>query len=54
MLCSLEDPAPAVAVAGLADSAVMVNVRPWARSADYWAVYSATLQGVTHQHTSTQ
>ena len=42
----LEDPAPAVAVAGLADSAVMVNVRPWARSADYWAVYSATLQGV--------
>ena len=33
--------APAVAVACLDDSAVTLNVRPWAKCEDYWAVYSA-------------
>lgn len=37
----LQDPAPAVAVACLDDSAVTLNVRPWAKCEDYWAVYSA-------------
>jgi len=35
----LKDPAPLVAVAELADSSVNFNVRPWARTADYWSVY---------------
>lgn len=39
----LADPAPAVAVASLSDSAVQINVRPWAKSSDYWAVAAATL-----------
>ena len=42
----LADPEPAVAVAGLDESAVTINVRPWSRSSDYWGVYSATLQAV--------
>ena len=36
----LTDPAPAVSVAVLADSAVTLNVRPWAEGANYWAVYN--------------
>ena len=39
----LADPAPAVAVATLADSAVLLNVRPWATCADYWTVRAAVL-----------
>ena len=42
----LQDPAPAVAVASLNDSAVQINVRPWAKSADYWPVAAATLTEV--------
>ena len=42
----LQDPAPAVAVASLNDSAVQINVRPWAKSADYWSVAAATLVAV--------
>ena len=34
----LEDPAPVIAVAALADSSVNFNVRPWVKTADYWAV----------------
>ncbi len=37
----LADPAPAVAVAALAPPAVLLNVRPWATCADYWAVRAA-------------
>lgn len=37
------DPAPAVEVATLADSAVLLNVRPWATCADYWTVRAAVL-----------
>lgn len=42
----LQDPAPAVAVGALDDSAVTLNVRPWSTCDDYWAVYSATQQAV--------
>jgi len=34
----LEDPAPVIAVAELADSSVNLVVRPWVKSEDYWAV----------------
>ena len=42
----LEEPAPAVAPAALAESQITINVRPWARNADYWKVYAATLKTV--------
>jgi len=42
----LSDPEPAVAVASLDDSAVTINLRPWAACADYWAVYSGALEAV--------
>ena len=35
----LTDPAPTVGVLELADSSVNFAVRPWVRTADYWAVY---------------
>jgi len=34
----LEDPAPTIAVAELADSSVNFVVRPWTKKEDYWAV----------------
>lgn len=34
----LDDPAPKIAVAELADSSVNFVVRPWVKTADYWAV----------------
>ncbi len=34
----LTDPAPAIAVAELADSSVNLIVRPWVKTADYWSV----------------
>ena len=34
----LENPAPTVAVSELADSSVNFVVRPWVKTADYWAV----------------
>jgi small conductance mechanosensitive channel len=34
----LQDPAPTVAVAELADSSVNLVFRPWVKTADYWAV----------------
>ncbi len=42
----LRDPAPVVAVASLDASAVTLNIRPWAKSADYWDVRSDTLTDV--------
>lgn len=42
----LDEPAPAVAVAELADSSVNFNVRPWVNSGDYWAVRSDVIQQV--------
>lgn len=37
----LDNPAPVIAVAELADSAVLFKVRPWVKTADYWAVLFA-------------
>lgn len=42
----LTDPAPAVAVGELADSSVNLTVRPWVKSADYWAVRSDLLENL--------
>lgn len=42
----LADPAPAVAVAELADSSVNFNVRPWVKSEDYWAVRSDLIEKI--------
>jgi small conductance mechanosensitive channel len=42
----LEDPAPAVAVAELADSSVNFNVRPWVKSGDYWPVRSNLIEQI--------
>jgi small conductance mechanosensitive channel len=42
----LKDPAPAVAMAELADSSVNFNVRPWVNTADYWAVRSALMERI--------
>ena len=42
----LDDPAPAVTVAELADSSVNLNVRPWVKTSDYWAVYSDLLENL--------
>ena len=42
----LKDPAPAVALAELADSSVNFNVRPWVKSADYWGVRSELLEKI--------
>ncbi|SIQ11858.1 mechanosensitive ion channel family protein [Marinobacterium stanieri] len=42
----LKDPAPLVNVASLGDSSVNFNVRPWVKSADYWAVLWDTTEKV--------
>ena len=40
----LPDPAPGVAVSNLGDSSVDLAVRPWVKTADYWAVRSHLLE----------
>ncbi len=42
----LADPPPSVAVASLNDSAIQINLRPWATCDDYWDVYSGTQEAV--------
>jgi len=42
----LDEPAPAVAVAELADSSVNFNVRPWVKSGDYWGVRSELIEQI--------
>ena len=42
----LSDPAPMAEVKSLDDSAVTLTVRAWSRTADYWGVYFAGIQGV--------
>ncbi|MGB5259298.1 MAG: mechanosensitive ion channel domain-containing protein [Gammaproteobacteria bacterium] len=42
----LKDPAPTVAMAELADSSVNFNVRPWAKTEDYWAVRSDLMERI--------
>ena len=42
----LVDPAPMAEVKSLDDSAVSLTVRVWSKTADYWNVYFAGVQGV--------
>ena len=42
----LSDPAPMAEVKSLDDSAVALTVRAWSKTADYWSVYFAGIQGV--------
>jgi len=42
----LQDPAPSIVVAELADSSVNLNVRPWVNSADYWSVRPDLLENI--------
>ncbi|MBU1191276.1 MAG: mechanosensitive ion channel [Gammaproteobacteria bacterium] len=42
----LTEPAPAISVAELADSSVNLNVRPWTKTTDYWAVRSDLLENI--------
>ena len=42
----LKDPAPVVAMAELADSSVNINVRPWVKGSDYWAVRSGLMEKI--------
>ncbi len=42
----LPDPAPAIAVAELAESNVQIIVRPWVKTDDYWDVRSALLENI--------
>ena len=42
----LEEPAPLVAVAELADCSVNFNVRPWVKASDYWAVHYALTEKI--------
>ena len=44
----LKDPEYVVAVGELGDSSVNINVRPWVAGADYWAVYSDTLESIKY------
>ncbi|MFX0556763.1 mechanosensitive ion channel family protein [Maribacter sp. CXY002] len=41
----LQDPAPSVNVAELADSSVNLAVRPYCKPEDYWDVYFGTIEG---------
>ena len=45
----LKTPAPTIAVGALAESQVTINVRPWAKNADYWSVYFETLKAVKNE-----
>ena len=42
----LEQPAPAMLLAELGESSVDIAVRPWVKSADYWAVRSELLENI--------
>jgi small conductance mechanosensitive channel len=42
----LKDPAYTVAVSELADSSVNFVVRPWVKTADYWAVYFDLMENI--------
>lgn len=44
----LKDPEYVVAVGELGDSSVNINVRPWVAVADYWGVYSDTLESIKY------
>ncbi|ELI6449033.1 TPA: small-conductance mechanosensitive channel MscS [Photobacterium damselae] len=45
----LQDPAPTIGVVALADSSVNFVVRPWVKTADYWAVYFDLTQAIKEE-----
>lgn len=45
----LEDPAPQVELVEMADSSVNFVVRPWSKTADYWAVYFSVNRQIKEQ-----
>ncbi|MBO7721051.1 MAG: mechanosensitive ion channel family protein [Kiritimatiellae bacterium] len=42
----LADPPTSVSIASMDDSQVTLNIRPWAKCADYWSVYNDVLLAV--------
>ena len=42
----LDDPEPSVVITELADSSVNLQLRPWTRTENYWAVKGAITQGI--------
>lgn len=46
----LQDPAPAVAILGLGDSSVDLQLRAWAKTTDYWTVKDALLEGIKYAY----
>tara|TARA_R110000772_G_scaffold47928_10_gene109363 strand:+ start:809 stop:1642 length:834 start_codon:yes stop_codon:yes gene_type:complete len=42
----LKDPAAAISVGEMADSSINLNVRPWVKAEDYWAVRSDLLESI--------
>lgn len=42
----LTEPAPAISIAELTDCSVNLNVRPWAKTTDYWSVRSKLLKNI--------
>ena len=45
---ALQDPAPAIAVSGHGDSAVMIGVKVWCKKEDYWTVTFAMNEQVKY------
>ncbi|HIF9342813.1 TPA: small-conductance mechanosensitive channel MscS [Photobacterium damselae] len=45
----LQDPEPTIGVVALADSSVNFVVRPWVKTADYWAVYFDLTQAIKEE-----
>lgn len=45
----LKDPAPTIAVSELAESSVNLVVRPWASTANYWAVRFALIESIKNR-----
>ena len=45
----LKEPKPRVVVTGLVDNGVRMAIRPWATNADFWDMYSDTLQTLKQQ-----
>lgn len=45
----LQEPKPGVVVTGLVDNGVTMAIRPWATNADFWDMYSDTLQTLKQQ-----
>lgn len=45
----LKEPKPGVVLTGLVDNGVTMAVRPWATNADFWDVYTDTLELMKHE-----